>query len=349
MAERTLTGKQTQLRLAMELRPPAGDTSRTVDSVIPRRGYCYAAMAAVLWAISGSSAKFLFQEGITPYQLVQMRVTLAAALLFVWMLFRSRTLLRISPKDLLYFAALGTLGLAMVQFTYFLTISKIKVAAAILLEYLAPMFIAIHALAFARERLTRTTLVAIAAATTGCYLVVGGYNLDLLAMNKEGIISGVFSAITFAWYSVYGERGMRRYHPWTVLFHAMLFAALFWNVAHFFWGPAPPPLESLRHGYSLIQWAWIIYIATLGTIIPFGFYFEGINLIRSTRASITATLEPITAGIVSFVFLGEALEPLQILGAVMVIGAVIALQLRQEHDDHTPALIRTRAEAAESG
>jgi drug/metabolite transporter (DMT)-like permease len=279
MAERTLTAKQSEPRLMMELRP-SGDFSGTIDSIIPRQGYLYVAMAAVLWAISGTSAKFLFQEGITPYQLVQMRVTLAAALLFAWMLLRRRTLLRISPKDLLYFAALGTLG---------------------------------------------------------------------LAMNREGIISGVFSAITFAWYSVYGERGMRRYHPWTVLFYAMLFAALFWNVVHFFWAPAPPPLESLRHGYSFLQWAWILYIATLGTIIPFGFYFEGINLIRSTRASITATLEPITAGIVSLVFLGEALEPLQILGAVIVIGAVIALQLQQEHDDYTPALIRSRAEAAEPG
>jgi drug/metabolite transporter (DMT)-like permease len=141
---------------------------------------------------------------------------------------------------------------------------------------------------------------------------------------------------------------MRRYHPWTVLFYAMVFAALFWNVVHFAWNTAPAPLESLRNDYTLTQWAWILYISTLGTIIPFGFYFKGINLIRSTRASITATLEPITAGIVSFVFLHEALEPLQILGAALVIGAVIALQLRQEYDDKTPALIRSRAEAMES-
>ena len=85
-----------------------------------------------------------------------------------------------------------------------------------------------------------------------------------------------------------------------------------------------------------------MYIAIFGTIVPFGLYFEAINLIRSTRASITATLEPISAGIISFFFLGETLEPLQVLGVVLVIAAVILLQLRREYDYRTPALIRSR-------
>jgi len=44
----------------------------------------------------------------------------------------------------------------------------------------------------------------------------------------------------------------------------------------------------------------------------------------------TATLEPISAGFIAYFFLGEALEPLQILGAALVIGAIILLQLRSE-------------------
>lgn len=40
----------------------------------------------------------------------------------------------------------------------------------------------------------------------------------------------------------------------------------------------------------------------MGTILPFGLYFMGINYIRSTRALITATLEPISAGFMAFFF-----------------------------------------------
>ncbi|MBW2562563.1 MAG: EamA family transporter, partial [Deltaproteobacteria bacterium] len=53
-----------------------------------------------------------------------------------------------------------------------------------------------------------------------------------------------------------------------------------------------------------------MYIGILGTLIPFALYLASINLIRVTRASITATLEPITAGVISFIFLNEILEPL---------------------------------------
>jgi len=302
---------------------------------VPRRGYLYVIAAAVFWAVSGSAGKYLFNHGVTPYQVVQMRVTLAAGLLFLWLAVRDRQKLRIAPRDIVYFMILGVTGLAMVQFTYFYTISKIKVAAAILLEYLAPVLIAIYSVTIARERLTWPTAVAVTAATLGCYLVVGGYNLDLFAMNKAGLLSGLASALSFAWYSVHGEHGMRRYSPWTVLFYAFFFAAVFWNMAH-------PPLESFRHDYTPMEWVWILYIAVFGTLIPFGLYLHGINLIRSTRASITATLEPITAGFLSYIFLEETLESLQIAGGLLVIAAVILLQIRREFDDATPELVRSR-------
>lgn len=306
---------------------------------IPRKGYLYVIVAAMLWAVSGSAGKYLFHHGLTPYQVVQTRVTLAAGLLFLWLIVSDRRKLRIAWSDVIYFMILGITGLAMVQFTYFYTISKIKVAAAILLEYLAPVLIALYSVTVAREKLTWPTALAVTGATLGCYLVVGGYNLNLFQMNKAGLLSGLASAVSFAWYSVHGEHGMRRYSPWTVVFYAFLFAALFWNIAH-------PPLEAFGHAYTPVEWAWILYIAVLGTLVPFGLYFHGINLIRSTRASITATLEPITAGFVSYFFLGETLERLQIIGGFLVIGAVILLQVRREFDDATPELLRARQEHA---
>ena len=311
---------------------------------IPRRGYLYVATAALMWAISGPCAKYLMIHGVTPFQLVQLRLTIGVALLFVWLLARRPALLRIARRDLLYFFLLGTTGMAMVQFTYLAAIARIKVAAAVLLQYLAPVLITLYAVLFSRESLSRATLIAVSCATLGCYLVVGAYDLDLLSLNREGLFYGFSAAIVFAWYSIFGEKGMHRYHPWTVLFYAILFAALFWNCAGLLWDAAPGPLDAFRPSYSASAWALILYIAVLGTIIPFGLYFEAISLIRSTRASITATLEPISAAIVSYFFLGEALAPLQLLGGVLVIAAVIILQLRREYDHRTPDLIRQRQE-----
>ena len=303
----------------------------------PRWGYLFATLAAVLWGVSGSAAKYLFIHGVTPYQLVQLRLTIAAIGLLLYLLLRRPALLRIDWRDIPYFAVFGCIGMAGVQFTYLFAISKINVAAAILLQYLAPAFIALHALLFFRDRLNPITLMALAGAFTGCYLVVGAYDLNIVALNRWGIVSGLLSAVGFAWYSIQGEYGMRRYSPWTVIFYAMFFGALTWNIFL-------EPLESFMHARSAALWGWILYIGVLGTLVPFGLFLESVNLIRATRASITATLEPIMAGVLSYCFLQETMAAWQLAGAGLVVLSIVALQLNQEQDAKAPARLRARGE-----
>ena len=299
------------------------------------KGYLCVVIAALMWASSGTAGKALFDAGMSPFDLAQIRVALASAVIFLAFLIFSRHLLRIRPKDVLFFLLLGGVAMAVVTGSYLYTISKIQVAAAILIQYLAPILVAIYAMLFWKERPSLAKITALFLAFGGCFLVVGGYNLQLLQMNLLGILGGLTSAIAFAGYSLLGERAMHRYPPWTVIFYALAFSALTWHVVY-------PPFTYLRAGYTLAQWGWIFYIAVVGTVLPFGLFFAGINYVRSTRASITATLEPIFAGFLAFILLGEKLLFLQVVGGCMVILAIVLLQLQQEHDELAPALIRTR-------
>jgi len=278
-------------------------------------------LAAFFWAVSGSSAKFLFNNGMSPVQLVQLRVTIASALVFISLFIYNRSLLKIERKDILYFIVLGAICFASAQFTYLFTISKIHVAAAILLQYLSPGLIALYSVVFVRDKLAITFILSLLGATLGCYMVVGAYNLNMLNLNFAGIVGGLLSAVSFAWYSIQGEYGMRRYNPWTVLFFSLFFAAIPWNIF-------TPPLSAFFRPYTTVEWGWILYIAVFGTAVPFGLYLKGISLIHATRASITATLEPITAGILSYLFLDEKMELLQIFGGLLVISSIILLQLK---------------------
>jgi drug/metabolite transporter (DMT)-like permease len=144
------------------------------------------------------------------------------------------------------------------------------------------------------------------------------------------------SAIGFAAYALFGEKVMQRYSPWTVVFYALLFAAVTWHLLY-------TPFNYLYTPYDLVQWAGLLYVVVMGTIMPFGLYFVGVNYIRSTRATIAATLEPIAAGFMAYFALGEKLEPLQLLGAALIIGAIVLLQLEKGQDELTPALIREHA------
>jgi drug/metabolite transporter (DMT)-like permease len=301
------------------------------------RGYLYVVGAALLWASSGVAGKSLFAGGITPFELVQIRVTVSTVVLVLVFSLYDRALLRIRLRDLPYFMLLGGAAMALVQITYFYAVSKIQVAAAILLQYLSPILVAFYAVCFWRERLTPTKVLSLLLSLAGCYLVVGGYDIDLIRMNRAGIVAALASAVCFAAYTLLGEKGMHRYGPWTVLFYAFFFATLSWHLFY-------PPFHYLYSGYTLYQWGWMLYVAIMGTLLPFAFFFMGINLIRSTRASITATLEPISAGLFAYLFLGENLSPLQVVGGTMVLGAIVVLQVKQEQDALTPANIRLRTE-----
>ncbi len=285
-----------------------------------RNGYLYVIMAAILFGISGTAAKSLFNGGVTAYQLIQMRTTLAAIGLFIYLGWRCPRLLKIQVKMWPYFFCLGVFGIGSAQFFYLLAISKINVAAAILLHYTGPIFVALYAFFIQRKPLGFKSCGAIIGTLIGCFLVVGAYNIELLSLNKGGIGAGFLAALAFAVYSLLSAYGMQKLSPWTVLTYGMLCAALMWNILH-------PPLDAFFHEHNLVQWAWILFIGFFGTIIPFGLYFEGVKRIEPTHASITATLEPISAAILATLFLGEMMTVVQIIGALTVIIAITVLQM----------------------
>ncbi len=296
------------------------------ERVMGRRemtGYLYILVGTTLWGVSSVVAKSLFNSGLPPAQLVLVRLTLSTLVLLAILLFSDRRRLIISRRDLPYFLVLGFIGVAGVQFTYYFTISKINVGPGVLVQYLAPIWITLYAFFFQREPATRWKVFSLLLAVLGCYLVMGGYQVDLFRLNRVGLVSGIISSLFFAFYSLYGEKGLKRYDPSTIILYGFGFGALFfWIVAS--------PLNVLTANYSINVWLAFLYIAIFSTLIPFGFYFKGIERVRATRASIASTWEPVVAGLTAYLALGEVLDPLQVAGGIAVIVAVILLQIGKE-------------------
>ena len=302
------------------------------------KGYVCVVIAALTWASSGATGKVLFLQGMTPFELVQVRLTFSALILAAVMAFVKPSALRIRARDIGYFFVLGGLGMAFMNLAYFYAISKIQVAAAILLQYLAPVLVAVFSFVFWREKFDTLKIFALIFALGGCYLTVGGYNLGLLQLNRNGIMGGLGAAVCFSAYSLLGERGMHTYSPWTVLLYALVFGTVTWHILL-------TPFHYLTAGYTAFQWVLLMHIVIIGTLVPFGLYYIGINYIRSTRAIITATLEPIIAGFMAYVLVKEIMEPLQILGGAFVIGAIVLLQFSKEQEHLSPQAIRADSQS----
>ena len=290
---------------------------------IEKGGYLYILIGTTLWGVSSVVAKSLFIIGLPPAELVQIRLTLATLTLLSILLIFDRNRIVISMKDLPYFLVLGFVGVSGVQFTYYYTISKIHVGPAVLMQYLSPVWIALYAFIFQKEPLTKGKIAALLLALLGCYFTVGAYRLDLLRLNRIGIAGGLISSLFFSFYALYGEKGLKKYDPWTLILYGFGFGAVFyWMLIS--------PMKVITEGYSFKIWMAFLYIAIFSTLIPFGLYFKGIERVRATRASITATWEPVVAGITAYFVLGEVMSPLQVVGGIGVIAAIVLLQMAKE-------------------
>lgn len=288
-----------------------------------KTGYLYVLIGTTLWGVSSVVAKSLFMIGLRPAELVQIRLTLATLTLLLILLILDRNRMIVSWRDLPYFLVLGFVGVAGVQFTYYYTISKIHVGPAVLIQYLSPVWISLYAFTFQKEPITKGKIAALLLALLGCYFTVGGYRMDLLRLNRIGVVSGLTSSLFFAFYALYGEKGLKKYDPWTLVLYGFGFGAVFYWMF-------TPPTKLMTEGYSFKIWMAFLYIAIFSTLIPFGLYFKGIEKVRATRASITATWEPVVAGITAYFVLGEVLSPLQVVGGVGVIAAIVLLQIAKE-------------------
>jgi len=165
-------------------------------------GYIYILVGTTLWGLSSVVAKFLFNIGFPPAELVLIRLTLATLTLLLILLLFDRKRLMISPKDLPYFFVLGFVGITGMQFTYYYAISKIYVGPAILLQYIQPVWVSIYAFLFQREPPSKGKIASLLLAVIGCYFVVGGYRFDLLRLNKVGIMGGLASSLFFTFYAL---------------------------------------------------------------------------------------------------------------------------------------------------
>lgn len=119
------------------------DTGAPATTASPWRGVVFATAAAFLFALNGSVSKTVLESGLSSLRLVELRsVGAALCLLTAVALTRPRTL-RVQPRELAFLAVAGVVGIGLVQWFYFVAISRLPVGIALLLEYLAPVLVVV--------------------------------------------------------------------------------------------------------------------------------------------------------------------------------------------------------------
>lgn len=303
------------------------------------KGYLMIMAAATFWGVSATAAKFLLNQDVDTILIVQMRVTVSALLVVVFYGFFKQRLLRVRVRDLWMFALLGVIGVAGANFTYYFTIKESTVATAIILQYTAPLFVMAYTTIVGEERFTLLKLAAAVVSLAGCFFAVGAYDTSVLKLSTLGLISGAGSMVCFAFLSIFSRHILRQYNVWTMTVYAFIAASLFWLLVN-------PPSMIVAQSPSAETWVGLVLLAIVSVLIPHSLFFAGIRHVVASRAVITSTLEPVVAIALAALFLGELLRPLQVLGAVLVVGAILLLQVRKEDDSTGTAAVAEDAGVA---
>jgi drug/metabolite transporter (DMT)-like permease len=280
-------------------------------------------MATLFWGFSATFAKFLFKHNVDLLTLVQMRSTLSFVVLFVFLSIFKREYLKVPKRDVLRFALLGVIGIAGSNFTYYFTLNEINVATAIIMQYTAPVLVVLYSVLSRSERITPVKLSAMFLSLLGCAFVVRIFEVQFLNLSKIGLLSGVASALCWAFFNVYGKKVGQGYNVWGSLTFSLMFAGIFWLMFN-------PPWKILNSDFSLSDWIVFFIFAMISVLIPYFFYFTGLKFIQPSSAIITSTLEPVVAIISAWVIVEEKLSLIQLIGAIFVISAVALLQIKRD-------------------
>lgn len=309
-----------------------------VEAIVPvpsvpdrrlRTGYVMAISASVLFAVNGSVSKVMLLGGMPAQRLTELRSAGAfVGLLGLLALTRPGTL-KVTARELPMLALFGVAGFALVQWLYFVAIVRLPVAIALLLEYTAPLLVALWVRFVGRERMRRRLWVGLALALLGLSLVAevwGGAQLDGL-----GVLAALGAAVSLAVYFVVGEHSVSSRDPLSLTCYAFGFSTLLWTLVQPWW---TFPWSVLGTDVSMLgnladvhvpMWALSIWLVALGTIVPFSLIIGSLRHLRATQAGIVGMTEPVVATLVAFVWLAESLGPAQLLGgAVVLFGVVLA-------------------------
>lgn len=317
--------------------PPALESKRPAPR--PALGYALVWAAVVLWSLNAVIAKIVLESaGLSALRLAEVRATGAAVILVAAVAALRPATLRTTRRELGFLAVFGILGLAFVQLFYFVGIQRLDIGIALVIQYLAPVFVALWARFFVHEPVRRRLWLAIALSLTGLSLVVelwsGGSSLDGL-----GVLACLVTAVAYAAYVLMAERALERGRDvYSLLAWGFAFAALFWAVVQPWWAF---PVELVDGSVSLLGRfddvdvpvvLLLAYVVVLGTVVPFVFLVSALHHVPATRVTIVAMLEPVLAALVAWAWLGEELAPIQIVGGLIVLAGVLLAQTARGND-----------------
>ncbi len=286
--------------------------------------YLWIIIAGVSWGLIGIFTKAVTALGFTEMEMLFVKGVVSTVFLAVLLLIKDRQSFQLKRKtDLFYFVGTGILSFTFFSWCYMKAINLTSVGVAAVLLYTAPTIVMLLSIVLFKEKMTKKKILVLVMTLCGCGMVTGILEGGF-ALTPVGFLFGMGSAIGYALYSIFGTFALRRgYNSMTVSFYTFLTASVFMAFC-------VKPIYVIQEITNKGQWPLSITFALMTTVLPYLCYTKGLSCLPASKASVTATIEPVVAAVLGILVFGESITFSKIGGILLVVGAVVLMNFGKQ-------------------
>ncbi len=277
-------------------------------------------IAGFLWGVMGISSRYLTNIHLAIFDVTFSRCLLTAAALSFLFAVTDRAAFKISRRGFLFCAFYGVLNYAFGLSLYSLSIQRIPIAVATILMFSNPIWVSIFNKIFFKEKIGIKRLVCIAWCIFGCMCMINIFSVGAGSLDVIGIAAGVLNGLTFALQIVLPRFVEGKIKRNTILLYG------FWSAAIglFFFASPLRIIAGLTDSSAPLFYTF--HLLAAGLLCTFGantLYLTSTKFIGTGLPSMMVSFEPIFAGVFAFFVFGEIMQPIQLLGGLIVLISVI--------------------------
>jgi drug/metabolite transporter (DMT)-like permease len=278
-------------------------------------GYLYVAAAAIIWGSNGVIVNLVPYDAHT---IVFLRVLFAGFTLLPVVLLTRKREVTSAARHWKIMLSLGCL-LALGWVLLFNSMKLITIGNAVLLNYTAPIFVALLAPLVLKEKLEKSTLLALAISVVGIGVIAYQQNLQISGpdgFNPLGVILGLLSGLAYAGFVIVSKKALSSFSSLVVAFYSYSVASIF----------LLPFVIGTDFSPDLAPWILLLVLGVLNTAFAVTLYLKGLGMIKAQKAVVFTYLEPASAVVFGFLFLAQPPTPLMLVGGLLILiaGYIVA-------------------------
>lgn len=285
----------------------------------------------ICWGISGCFAEYLFQDkGINAEWLVSVRMVCAGLLLILLGLLKTKgEMFHVfrNKKDRKVFLSFAIFGMLACQYTYFAAIAHSNAGTATVLQSLAPVLV-LMLLCLRQKRVPKgIEAIAIACALMGTFLLSTHGDITTMTLSKAGLFFGLAAAVSVTIYNMLVGDIINKYGVYATVGFAMSLAGLVMSIV-------------VRPWRTVVLWDTgtilaVVGVVVIGTALAFSLYLKGLSIVGPFVGTVLGSVEPVTAIIISLLFLDSNFIWIDLVGFALILGTVLMLSLKEKRGADT--------------